>query len=279
MAIEFAAKLLKARNALPSFFSDVEKVHEFADNLIQLLFPHFSGDTEYFSPEEIEGRLCLLARDLKKILRSQQKKVPEDVEEITDRFFANIPAIYKKLLLDAQAIYEGDPAAESVDEVISAYPGFFAIYTYRIAHEFYLESVPVLPRLFTEYAHFRTGIDIHPGAEIGESFFIDHGTGIVVGESSIIGNNVKIYQGVTLGALSVSKDLAKTKRHPTIEDNVVIYSSAVILGGKTVIGHDSIIGGNVWLTDSVPPYSMVYHKSEIKVRPKNGNSDAINFNI
>jgi len=174
---------------------------------------------------------------------------------------------------DAQAIYDGDPAAESIDEVIIAYPGFLAISIYRFAHELYLLKIPLLPRLLSEYAHQVTGIDINPGAKIGDSFFIDHGTGIVIGETAEIGNNVKIYQGVTLGAMSVEKELAKMKRHPTIEDNVIIYSQAVILGGDTRIGHDSVIGGNVWLTQSVPPHSVVYHTSEVKVR-KNGKFDA-----
>ena len=141
-------------------------------------------------------------------------------------------------------------------------------------------KVPIFPRIITEYAHQLTGIDIHPGATIGDSFFIDHGTGIVVGETTIIGDNVKLYQGVTLGALSVSKKLANTKRHPTIESDTVIYSGATILGGETVIGHHSIIGGNVWLTESVPPYSVVYHKSEVKVRnAKDFENEPINFVI
>ena len=181
--------------------------------------------------------------------------------------------------MDARAIHEGDPASESVNEVISAYPGFFAIYTYRIAHEFYLNGIPIFPRMLSEYAHFRTGIDIHPGATIGDSFFIDHGTGVVVGETTIIGNNVKIYQGVTLGALSVQKNLARQKRHPTIEDSVIIYSNATILGANATIGHDSVIGGNVWLTDSVAPLSIVYNKSDIKVRSKNSVNEPINFTI
>ena len=170
-------------------------------------------------------------------------------------------------------------AAESVDEVISAYPGFRAIAIYRIAHEFYRMGVPLFPRILTESAHQRTGIDIHPGATIGRSFFIDHGTGIVVGETTTIGDSVKIYQGVTLGALSVDKTLASSKRHPTIEDNVVIYSNATILGGTTVIGHDSVIGGNVWLTESVPPYSVVYHKSEVHVRSTREESTGLDFVI
>jgi serine O-acetyltransferase len=200
------------------------------------------------------------------------------VEETASFFFQSMPSIHRQLWLDANAIHAGDPASESVDEVISAYPGFFAIAIYRIAHVFYCLNVPIFPRILSEIAHQRTGIDIHPGATIGNSFFIDHGTGIVIGETTFIGDRVKLYQGVTLGALSVNKALSSSKRHPTIENSVVIYSNATILGGETVIGHDSVIGGNVWLTESVPPYSIVYHKSEIKVRTKE-ETDASDFVI
>ncbi len=167
--------------------------------------------------------------------------------------------VHELLLKDADAILHGDPAAVSATEVIRTYPGFYAIAVYRLAHEFYQLDVPLVPRILTEHAHSRTGIDIHPGASIGERFCIDHGTGVVIGETVVIGDEVKIYQGVTLGALSVRKELAQTKRHPTLQDRVVVYSGATILGGQTVIGHDSIIGGNVWLTKSVPPFSKVYY--------------------
>jgi len=279
MLEQFAVNLLKARHDQSAILPPKQKVEQFLDDLIELLFPHFSGAYEYFSADEIEGRFALLDRDLKKMLKMQLPDWGEDIIKTTESFFSKIPGIYDKLLCDARAIYEGDPAAESVNEVISAYPGFFAIYTYRIAHEFYISGIPIFPRMLSEYAHFRTGIDIHPGAQIGESFFIDHGTGVVIGETSMIGNNVKIYQGVTLGALSVEKDLSHKKRHPTIEDNVIIYSNATILGGQAIIGHDSVIGGNVWLTESVPPFSIVYHKSDIKVRSKNEVNEPINFTI
>src|SRR5205085_1384856 len=154
------------------------------------------------------------------------------------------------LMKDAASIAQHDPAATSAEEVVVAYPGFYAIAVYRLSHELYKLKVKTLPRLFTEYAHSKTGIDIHPGATIGEGFFIDHGTGIVIGETSIIGNNVKIYQGVTIGALLGSKESQKSKRHPTIQDDVIIYAGATILGGNTVIGTGSTIGGNVWLTSS-----------------------------
>ncbi len=265
----FAKKLLKSRHKHKPLFSAKYKIHQFSDNLLHLLFPQFRSEIEYFTVNELQGKFALLERDLKKLFENRVDILPAPIEKITHNIFRKIPIIYELLLKDAEAIYRGDPAAESIDGVIAAYPGFYAIYTYRIAHEFCLQKVPLFPRILTEYAHILTGIDIHPGATIGESFFIDHGTGIVVGETSLIGDNVKIYQGVTLGALSVDKKLMDSKRHPTIEDNVVIYSNAVILGGDTLIGHDSIIGGNVWLTESVPPYSTVYHKSKLKVRPKN----------
>ncbi|HVJ65292.1 MAG TPA: serine O-acetyltransferase EpsC [Bdellovibrionota bacterium] len=166
---------------------------------------------------------------------------------------------------DAQALFDGDPAASSIEEVLACYPGLHAVATYRLAHHFHLAGLKLLPRMLAEIAHEKTGIDIHPGATIGKSFFIDHGTGVVIGETSTIGDRVKLYQGVTLGALSVSKEMAQTKRHPTIEDDCVIYSQATILGGDTVIGKNSVIGGNVWITSSVPAASLVYHQSEVKL--------------
>ncbi|MBC7511566.1 MAG: serine acetyltransferase [Ferruginibacter sp.] len=203
----------------------------------------------------------------------------EKTQAITDLFFEEVPVIYNTLLNDAAAILKFDPAAKSIEEVLMAYPGFFATAVYRFSHQLVLQGVHILPRVFAEYAHSKTGIDVHPGATIGESFFIDHGTGIVIGETCIIGDNVKIYQGVTLGALSVNKDCAEIKRHPTIQDNVVIYSGATILGGDTIIGNDSVIGGNVWLTNSVLPFSIVYHKSEVSIRDKNPLPEVLNFVI
>jgi serine O-acetyltransferase len=179
---------------------------------------------------------------------------------------AKIPDILEKLNLDAEAIVNCDPASLSIEEVYMAYPGFYAIAIYRLAHELYEEGFPMVPRLMTEYAHRQTGVDINPGAQIGDSFFIDHATGVVIGETAIIKNNVKIYQGVTLGGLFVAKNLQNTKRHPTIENNVTIYANATILGGKTVIGENSIIGGNAWITSSIPPNSTVYHTPEIKIK-------------
>jgi serine O-acetyltransferase len=183
-------------------------------------------------------------------------------------------------VLDARAILVGDPAAVSVDEVILAYPGFFAIATYRIAHALN-GMVPLLPRLLTEVAHRLTGIDIHPGAQIGASFAIDHGTGIVIGETAVLGERVRLHQGVTLGAARVNKRLEHIKRHPTIGDDVVIYANATILGGETVIGHGSRIGGNVWLTRSVPPYAIVTPTAYVDQRSGEANpsDNLIEFNI
>ena len=274
----FAATLKAQRDDHTLGYQLKKGTQAFVDNLLAVLFPHFCQEG-LSTEEEIRSRLVLLERDLKLLLTSLLRDTKISVEDTSRKFFDELPEIHDKLWLDARAIFEGDPAAESVDEVILAYPGFTAIAVYRFAHVFYRMHVPIFPRLLTEYAHQATGIDIHPGAQIGNSFAIDHGTGIVIGESTIIGNNVKIYQGVTLGALSVDKALAKSKRHPTIEDDTVIYAQAVILGGETVIGHDSVIGGNVWLTQSVPPFSYVYQESKANVRRKTDKEGAINFSI
>ncbi len=246
----------------------------FVDDLIEFLFPHLS-EKVYFTEEEIQAKLVLLQRNLKSILKALPHIENIPVDKVTTKFFLTLPDIHDRLWLDAHAIDRGDPASESVEEVILAYPGFIAIAIYRLAHELYYLHVPILPRVMTEYAHQMTGIDIHPGATIGRSFFIDHGTGIVIGETALIGEHVKIYQGVTLGALSVDKKLAKSKRHPTIEDYVTIYAQAVILGGSTIVGHHSVIGGNVWLTRSVPPYSTVYTESTITVRKKHSRHNNV----
>lgn len=222
------------------------------------LFPHFRAGR----PLEAQ-HLHSLYTTTEGMLAGLQVAAPG---QVVDDVFDQLPQLQAVLLKDAEAILAGDPAARSTDEVLIAYPGFFAIAIYRCAHLFHLAGVPIFPRILTEYAHEKTGIDIHPGAQIGESFVIDHGTGIVIGETSVVGKGVKIYQGVTLGALSVEKKAAGTKRHPTVEDGVVLYSNATVLGGDTTIGHHSVIGGNVWLTESVPPYSVVYHKAEVTLR-------------
>jgi len=273
----FADNLLNKRREYKPRNPIKSASQSFLNELLELLFPHYSVKN-YFNSEEIVSKIYLLRQNLQEILISLNNGMEEKAQEFSQIFFENIPKIHSLLLMDAEAIFDGDPAAKSVDEVILAYPGFSAITIYRLAHELYKLKIPILPRIFTEYAHQNSGIDIHPGATIGESFFIDHGTGIVIGETSQIGNNVKIYQGVTLGALSVDKNLAETKRHPTIEDDVIIYSNAVILGGKTTIGKGSVIGGNVWLTRSVPPNSVVFHKSEINFKD-NLESEISNFII
>ena len=198
-----------------------------------------------------------------------------DAKEIVDEFLAALPEVRRLVDTDVQAAYDGDPAATSRMEVVMAYPGLYAVTIHRLAHVLYKLKVPIIPRVMSELAHSKTGIDIHPGATIGESFFIDHGTGVVIGETTVIGRNVRLYQGVTLGGLSFDKDSSGAlvkglKRHPNIEDNVVIYANATILGGDTTIGHDSEIGGNVWIKESVPPYSRVYNKPPAPVIKKIG---------
>ena len=180
-------------------------------------------------------------------------------------FTNELPEIKKKIEFDAIATEQNDPASKSLQEIYLAYPGFHAIAIYRLSHEFYKLNLYIISRMMSEYIHGVTGIDIHPGAQIGDSFFIDHGTGIVIGETTIIKNNVKIYQGVTLGGIQIKKSLASVKRHPTIENNVTIYANATILGGDIVIGANSIIGANVWITQSIPPNSLVTYQSEIKI--------------
>jgi serine O-acetyltransferase len=201
----------------------------------------------------------------------------EKGQEEAVEFMRHTSRLRSSLAMDVRAAYQGDPAAKGYDEIIFSYPGLFAVTVYRIAHQLYEQGVALIPRIMTEYAHSMTGIDIHPGAHIGESFFIDHGTGVVVGETTEIGNRVRLYQGVTLGALSVQRDevekLRDKKRHPTIEDDVIVYSGATILGGDTVIGARSVIGGNVWITGSVPPDTQVYlNKPDLVFKGKAGHS-------
>ncbi|MCK9422873.1 MAG: serine acetyltransferase [Bacteroidales bacterium] len=200
-------------------------------------------------------------------------------DEVVHRFLDKLDEIQTILLKDAGFILESDPAATELREVIAIYPGFYAIFCYRTAHLLTQLSIPLLPRMITEHAHRITGIDIHPLASIGNPFSIDHGTGIVIGETTQIGNFVKMYQGVTLGALSVEKNKASKKRHPTIEDHVILYAGCTILGGETVVGRNSVIGGNVWLTKSILPFSVVYNKSEIIVRNHPDFKDPVDFII
>lgn len=238
----------------------------FIDQLMRLLFP-VTQDCQS-ATQDVYRTYQLLNEQLVCLLQPLTNQLAQAPEATATLFFDQLRTVYDDLLNDARAIVDNDPASQSIEEVVAVYPGFYAIAVYRFAHVLLNLNVPLLPRMLTEYAHSQTGIDIHPGAQIGHSFFIDHGTGVVIGETTIIGQSVKIYQGVTLGATHVAKSMAQKKRHPTIEDNVVIYANATILGGKTVVGHDSVIGGNVWLTSSVEPYSLVYHQSQIEVKAK-----------
>jgi serine O-acetyltransferase len=242
---------------------------------VKKVFKHLFPFDERLTQLEIEEPGVTIREQMNNIFNGL---TPEN-GSTTQLFFDTLPSIKMTLLNDARFILESDPAAKQLVEVIAIYPGFFAIYCYRIAHAIDQFSVPLLPRMITEYAHKITGIDIHPGATIGSPFSIDHGTGIVIGETTVIGNYVKLFQGVTLGALSVDKSKASKKRHPTIEDNVILYAGSTILGGRTVVGRNSIIGGNVWLTESIAPFSVVNYKSEIIVKDQNKFPDAINFNI
>lgn len=241
---------------------NVPEVRQSIDEIISLMFPQ-RGCTGTKTLEETEKKLTELQKKFQSYIEALEPLNPDVAsrgQEIAHSYFEMIPEITRKLDLDANAAYKGDPAAYSLDEVIITYPGFYALCVYRLANALHALLVPLIPRLISEYAHEKTGIDINPGAQIGEGIFIDHGTGVVIGETSVIGKNVKIYQGVTLGALSVKKKMQHVKRHPTIEDDVVIYANAIILGGETIIGQGSIIGGNVWLTDSVAPKSVVFNK-------------------
>ncbi|GHV18150.1 serine acetyltransferase [Spirochaetia bacterium] len=255
---------------LPSRYSIEDILH----GLDELIFPGFRenegldhDNLQLITGEKVHHIARELIREVEKSITFSTRKGTYScgnggchavAELIVDDFFEEVPKIRAALALDMQAAFKGDPAAKSTEEVILSYPGFEAITVHRLAHFFWTRQVPIIPRMMSELVHSRTGIDIHPGAEIGESFFIDHGTGVVVGETTVIGKNVKLYQGVTLGALSVKKETADRKRHPTIEDDVTIYSGATILGGETVIGRSSTIGGNVWITESVPPFTMIY---------------------
>jgi serine O-acetyltransferase len=258
-------QMVDLRRDLSVSVPNPRRVPAFVDSLLEVLFPHFS-DNAPVSPSALEQLVQASTQILHELCMPVLQSVDAS-KTLQSAFVDQLPAFFKTLSEDAEAIYQGDPAAATVDEVIVAYPGFLAIAVYRVAHWLLSQKVPVIPRMMTEYAHRLTGIDIHPGASIGRAFVIDHGTGIVIGETTIIEDNVKIYQGVTLGALSVDKSSADTKRHPTIERDVIIYANATILGGNTTIGAGSIIGGNVWLVTSVAPNSRVYHRSENTVKP------------
>lgn len=243
-----------------------------------LLFPHFAF-ARRGGAAEVRADAEALATALAEALAALPM-LPDTADQLVASYLAELPATRAALLADARAHLEGDPAAGSLDEVILTYPGFRAIAHYRLARPLHVRRVPLAPRLLTELAHTATGIDIHPGAEIGAAFSIDHGTGVVIGETAVVGNRVKLYQGVTLGSVSVRKTLAGSKRHPTVDDDVVIYANATILGGDTVIGAGSVIGGNVWLTRSVPPGSIVTHDQMVARTRRPAEAESLlEFNI
>lgn len=253
-----------------------DRVVRFFNDLMELLFPELAGN-RYSDRVAIKSRSAELRSEFRSILDLNKECMKSGVAGMEQTFFEKLPEIHRRLLLDVDAMYNGDPAAKSRAEVIRTYPGFYAISAHRIAHELEKLGILIIPRIISEHAHRQAGIDIHPGAKIGDHFCIDHGTGIVIGETTEIGNHVKIYQGVTLGGLSVKKEDARKKRHPTIGDNVVIYAGATILGGDTVIGEGSIIGGNVWLTKSVPAGSKIYYKAKMTNTGGEGETDIITF--
>jgi serine O-acetyltransferase len=264
MSSILAQFLHRERYQAATIVMNIPQVRQSVDELICLLFPQ-RGCKGSGGQEDTEAQLLELKRRFNSYMESLvllDPKLKIDGSHRIEKFFESFPLIAAQLDTDVNAAFVGDPAAYSKEEVIITYPGFYAVCIYRFAHALHKLKVPLLPRLMSEYAHEKTGIDIHPGAQIEESFFIDHGTGVVIGETAIIGRNVKIYQGVTLGALSVKKKMQSIKRHPTIESDVVIYANSIILGGETVVGRGSVIGGNVWLTQSVPTASVVFNKLE-----------------
>ena len=259
---------------------DKEVIIDMIGKLLRIVYPGFSRDKNY-RIYNAHHNLSMLIEDvmynlIKQVTIVLREKLPEAeatarAEQISLEFFRAIPGLRAVIQTDVEAFYDGDPAAYSTDEIVFCYPGIYAVTIYRLAHVLYTMGVPMLPRIMTEHAHSVTGIDINPGASIGNYFFIDHGTGIVIGETTVIGDHVKIYQGVTLGALTTrgGQSLRGKRRHPTIEDNVTIYAGASILGGTTVIGHDSVIGSNVFITHSIPPSTTVSVKSqELQIRSR-----------
>lgn len=280
------------------FFTDPERrmpsrnaVIDILKDIRNIMFPGYftdgaqtSVDASYFigntvlRVEEKLGRQVRLALHFRDGEKMSTAQIAERSSEVCAAMLCKLPSIQKLLYKDVQAAFDGDPAAQSKEEIIYSYPGFFAIWVYRVAHELYQLDVPLIPRIMTEYAHSRTGVDINAGATVGEYFFIDHATGVVIGETTTIGDHVKIYQGVTLGALSTrgGQRLAGVKRHPTIEDNVTIYANACVLGGETIVGSNSVIGGSSFVTESVPPHSRVSLKNqEVSVRRSEGPVEVV----
>lgn len=269
----FKEKELVLINKVPT----LKEAKVFLEAALDFIFPGFTRK-KFANLDNFNQALIVHQQQLSEFLKCFNVD-EEKRSEIEKTYLIDLRMIASMVKKDCEAIYAGDPAAKNLAEVVLSYPGPYAIATYRLAHYFYLKGIEILPRMLTEISHTKTGIDIHPGANIGESFFIDHGTGIVIGETATIGNRVKIYQGVTLGALSVDKNLQNKKRHPTLEDGVVVYAHATILGGETIIGRESIIGGNVWITKSIAPHSVVYHRSEIKLDKKISECDELIYEI
>jgi serine O-acetyltransferase len=258
----FLENLMEKHRLTPEVPSS-HTVATWSNGLLVVLFPEVA-ENRLASTFEIQMILNQLKIQLEQMLQKTKACKKVDCKKNASAFFDALPAIYDDLTLDIKAFVDGDPAAHSAFEVVRAYPGFYALFIYRIAHQLHKLNIPLIPRILAEHAHSKSGVDIHPAATIGKSFFIDHGTGVVIGETAVIGDHVKIYQGVTLGAISIDKKMAGTKRHPTVGNNVIIYSGATILGGETVIGDGCIIGGNVWLTKSVPAGTRVYHNADNK---------------
>ena len=266
----------------------LDKIIEILNDFKEVLYPGYrrrqglhGGNVSYYVGNLVDRIFNELSTQIARALqhedvvfesRGEWNSFLEQGEQLTLKLLERLPEIRRVLATDVQAAYDGDPACKSLDEVIFCYPGLDAITVHRIAHELYLLNVPFIPRMMAEWSHKETGIDIHPGATIGDSFFIDHGTGVVIGETTVIGKQVKLYQGVTLGALSFPTDsdgniIRTMKRHPTIDDRVVVYASATILGGETIVGHDSVIGSSVWLTRSVQPHTTVtLEKPKLRMR-------------
>lgn len=250
---------------------------EFIEVLIHALFPIRQNCA--MDEGEIAIELDRAAIKLKELLYSIRKSLNRSPDELVEEFFSRIPEAFEQLAEDASSVMKFDPAASCVEEIILCYPGFYAVTVYRLAHILYQLNIPVLPRFLGEHAHQLTGIDINPGAQIASPFFIDHGTGVVIGETARIGKGVRLFQGVTLGALTVERSMANTKRHPTIEDHVVIYAGSTILGGNTVIGHHTVVGGNTWITESIPSHSVVYRNHQVVVKNRKGFVSPNNFEI
>jgi serine O-acetyltransferase len=272
----FAEQLARAHAGVPTALPG-PAFCALAEQVLAVLFPERAAQP-LAGTDAVAATLYHLQAELAELL-AQVPGLPEAPSTLANNLFNGLPALREALLRDAEATLAADPAAQNLGEILSTYPGFYATALHRLAHALHQRGVPRLPRLLSEYAHQRTGIDIHPGARIGPAFCIDHGTGIVIGETADIGAHVQIYQGVTLGALSVTKTLQGLKRHPTIEDHVVLYANATILGGSTVIGTRSIIGGNVWLTESVPSHSRVYHRAQLHMARQDDPAGELMFSI